>query len=40
MEGDLSEDSYWISARNEQEAKSKASTRFGVPIDNITLKRG
>uniref|UniRef100_A0A1I8BHA2 Valine--tRNA ligase, mitochondrial n=1 Tax=Meloidogyne hapla TaxID=6305 RepID=A0A1I8BHA2_MELHA len=38
-EADPSDDSYWVSARDEHEAKSKAASKFGVPIEKITLKR-
>nr|CAD2202037.1 unnamed protein product [Meloidogyne enterolobii] len=39
IEADPSDDTYWVSARNEHEAKSKAASKFGVPVDKITLKR-
>jgi len=40
IEADPSDDTYWVSARNEHEAKSKAASKFGVSADKITLKRG
>jgi len=37
--GDASDGKYWVSGRDEQEAKEKAAKLFGVSVDKISLKQ-
>lgn len=34
------DDQYWVSGRNEEEAKEKAAARFNVSKDKISLRQG
>lgn len=34
------DDKYWVSGRDEEEAREKAAARFNVPKDKISLKQG
>lgn len=37
--GEDTDDKYWVSGRDEEEAKEKAAARFNVPKDKISLKQ-
>jgi valyl-tRNA synthetase len=34
------DNNYWVSSRSEEEARQKASKRFNVPEEKISLKQG
>ena len=34
------EGEFWVSGRSEEEARQKASSKFGVPLEKIMLKQG
>ena len=39
LQGETEDNKYWVSAHNEEEARKKAATRFGVAEDKISLKQ-